>query len=62
MHDGPLQAERDRLLVGNKRTAGFPFMLEDPTFQQWLWSYDSRDEVRKVLECSDVSLATTYEL
>ena len=47
MRDGPLQAERDRLMTEDKRAAGFPFMLADPTFQEWLWGYDARADVKR---------------
>lgn len=50
MPDGPLQVERDRLMVENERAAGFPFMLADPVLQEWLWSYDARVKVTKMLD------------
>ena len=49
MPEGSLQEERDRLLIKNERTAGFPVMLADPVFQAWLWDYDGRTVVAKVV-------------
>ena len=45
--DGPLQIERDRLLTEGVCTAGFPVMLAEPVFQEWLWGFDSEETVRK---------------
>lgn len=41
--DGPAQEERDRQLLegGERPGAGFPNMLADPAFQQWLWGFDA---------------------
>ncbi|PSR80434.1 hypothetical protein BD289DRAFT_338634, partial [Coniella lustricola] len=39
--NGPLQEERDRILVSEQPTAGFPNLLADPFFQPWLWGFDA---------------------
>ena len=39
--DGPLQVERDRVFL-EKKGEGYPNMLEDPEFQEWLWGVDAR--------------------
>ncbi|KAG8169785.1 hypothetical protein KVR01_000530 [Diaporthe batatas] len=39
--DGPLKEERDRQLLNETPTAGFPNILADPFFQSWLWGYDT---------------------
>lgn len=43
--NGPLQKERDReLLQSETPTAGFPNLLADPYFQNWLWGVEAHRE------------------
>ena len=44
MFSGPLQEERDRVLLHEHPGAGFPNMLGDPYFQPWLWGYKPKEE------------------
>lgn len=44
MPDGPVCDERDRELLNDVPTIGFPNLLSDPCFQSWLWSYDPKEE------------------
>ncbi|KAG9252369.1 uncharacterized protein F5Z01DRAFT_690559 [Emericellopsis atlantica] len=49
--NGPLQQERDRELLNDTPSAGFPNLLADPFFQEWLWGFDATkavDEASKV--------------
>ncbi|KAI6778751.1 3-hydroxybenzoate 6-hydroxylase [Emericellopsis cladophorae] len=39
--NGPLQRERDRELRNDTPSAGFPNLLADPFFQEWLWGFDA---------------------
>lgn len=39
--NGPLKDERDRILLSETPTAGFPNLLADPIFQSWLWDFDA---------------------
>jgi salicylate hydroxylase len=39
--NGPLQHERDRELLYDTPSAGFPNLLADPYFQEWLWGFDA---------------------
>ncbi|KAI5859278.1 FAD binding domain-containing protein [Durotheca rogersii] len=41
MADGPLKEERNRVFLTEVPTAGFPNLLADPFFQEWLWGYDA---------------------
>lgn len=43
MPDGPQKEERDRELMNDIPTAGFPNLLADPFFQQWLWGFDASE-------------------
>ena len=47
MANGPLQEERDRTLLYEQPTAGWPNMLADPYFQQWLWGYEPKKEAER---------------
>ena len=41
--NGPLQAERDRVLREERPPCvGYPHVLEDPFFQPWLWGFDAK--------------------
>lgn len=44
MHDGPKQEERDRTLLNEAPSEGFPNRWADPVFQQFLFGYDARAE------------------
>ena len=48
MPKGRLQMERDRHLMNEVPTAGYPNMLGDPFFQAWLWGFDAKEEVGKL--------------
>jgi salicylate hydroxylase len=47
MHDGEKQRERDRQLLeyNDRPFEGYPNKWRDPSFQHWLWSYDTGKEV-----------------
>lgn len=45
MEDGPLQKERDRILLHEKPAHGFPFLFADPSIQDFLFGYDFAREV-----------------
>ncbi|KAJ5564937.1 FAD binding domain containing protein [Penicillium frequentans] len=45
MEDGPLQKERDRILLHEKPAQGFPFLFADPSIQEFLFGYDFAREV-----------------
>lgn len=43
--NGPLQEGRDiKLRVKTAPSAGYPFVLMDPVFQDWLYGFDGRKE------------------
>ncbi|KAA8910288.1 hypothetical protein FN846DRAFT_555513 [Sphaerosporella brunnea] len=56
MLDGPTQQERDRILVEDKPTEGFPNRWRDPVFQKFLFGYDAFSEAEKAWK----SLEETY--
>lgn len=60
MYDGPLADERDKTLLeeGDAPTAGHPFLLMDPHFQEWLWAYDPPKEAEKAYEEWEQECAT----
>ncbi|KAK7748757.1 hypothetical protein SLS53_000781 [Cytospora paraplurivora] len=39
--NGPLKEERDRVFLHETPSAGFPNLLADPFFQNWLWGFDA---------------------
>ncbi|KAI9898873.1 hypothetical protein N3K66_005334 [Trichothecium roseum] len=39
--DGPAQEERGRQLLAGGEGPGFPNMLADPDFREWLWGFDA---------------------
>ncbi|KAF3766661.1 FAD/NAD(P)-binding domain-containing protein [Cryphonectria parasitica EP155] len=41
MPDGPLRDERNRVLLNETPSVGFPNPLADPFFQVWLWGFDA---------------------
>ncbi|KAJ5622362.1 FAD binding domain containing protein [Penicillium herquei] len=45
MEDGPLQQERDRALLNDIPSEGFPFLFADPSLQEFLFGYDFAKEV-----------------
>lgn len=45
MEDGPLQEERDRVLLEETPVEGFPFLFADPSIQHFLFDYDVAREV-----------------
>ena len=46
--NGALQADRDRRLMNEVPTVGYPNMLADPFFQAWLWGFDAKVEVENM--------------
>ncbi|KAL2037776.1 hypothetical protein N7G274_009501 [Stereocaulon virgatum] len=46
--NGALQVDRDRRLMNEIPTAGYPNMLADPFFQAWLWGFDAKAEVENM--------------
>ncbi|KAH9983717.1 FAD binding domain-containing protein [Xylariaceae sp. FL0662B] len=40
--DGPLKDERNRELLNDIPTVGYPNPLADPFFQNWLWGFDAQ--------------------
>lgn len=48
MEDGERQKERDRQLLEEEPSEGFPHRWADPCFQEWLFGYDAFEEVEKV--------------
>jgi salicylate hydroxylase len=47
MKDGPGQQRRDRTLLEDKPTEGFPNRWRDPVFQKFLFAYDAFGEAEK---------------
>ncbi|KAF8537013.1 hypothetical protein BDD12DRAFT_848640 [Trichophaea hybrida] len=47
MQDGPAQQERDRIMLEDKPTEGFPNRWRDPVFQKFLFAYDAFGEAEK---------------
>ncbi|KAJ5708394.1 salicylate hydroxylase [Penicillium malachiteum] len=45
MEDGPLQQERDRALLNDTPSEGFPFLFADPSLQEFLFGYNFAKEV-----------------
>jgi salicylate hydroxylase len=45
--DGPEQIARDRELLNEEPSEGFPNRWADPTFQKWLWGHDVDEAVRQ---------------
>ncbi|KAI0387829.1 FAD binding domain-containing protein [Hypomontagnella monticulosa] len=39
--DGPLKDERDREFLNDIPSAGYPNLIADPFFQDWLWGFDA---------------------
>lgn len=56
MANGPLQEERDRVLLNEVPTAGFPSMLNDPFFQPWLWGYDAKEDAERIWDKSQANV------
>ena len=48
--DGPLKDERNRVLLSEIPTPGFPNLLADPFFQSWLWNFDASSAADKACE------------
>ncbi|POS70124.1 hypothetical protein DHEL01_v211479 [Diaporthe helianthi] len=48
--NGPLKDERDRVLLSETPTPGFPNLLADPFFQSWLWDFDASSTAGKARE------------
>jgi salicylate hydroxylase len=47
MRDGPMQEERDRVLLEDRPEEGFPNRWRDPVFQRWLFGYDAFAEAER---------------
>ncbi|KAJ5949068.1 FAD binding domain containing protein [Penicillium verhagenii] len=45
LENGPLQKERDRILLNERPAQGFPFLFADPSIQEFLFGYDFAREV-----------------
>jgi salicylate hydroxylase len=42
--DGPLQVDRDRQFAEDlPPSVGYPNMLDDPVFQEWLFGFDAKE-------------------
>ncbi|KAM3069221.1 hypothetical protein ACMFMG_010737 [Clarireedia jacksonii] len=50
LHNGPEQQERDRQIKEHAPFHGYPLPWMDPVFQNWLYSYDAKQEVEKAWE------------
>jgi len=49
--DGPLQVDRDRQFVEDvPPSVGYPNMLDDPIFQEWLFRFDAAECVQQQWE------------
>lgn len=60
MEDGPLQQERDRVLLDDKPSEGFPFLFADPSIQDFLFGYNVTGEVDHAWENhTDIVLSST---
>ena len=47
MADGPLKEERDREFLEDTPSVGYPNLLADPFFQEWLWGFDAAAAAEK---------------
>ena len=50
MPNGALQIERDRQLLDEIPSAGYPNMLADPFFQVWLWGFNAKESAKNTYD------------